>query len=220
MTPPEKLAVGLVFTACAGFTDAIGLLELGGHFVSFMSGNTTQLGAVLGDRQVDAPLLLLALVVLFFLGSLFGSYVALSNRRWGSATTLGLVLAIILVALAASRLGAPAGFAIPLLALSGGAQNAVLPARGAARLGATFVTGTLFAAAQDLARALLGKAPPWRWAQHLAVWGSLCAGAAIGAFAHGLWGIPSLLVPALVYLGFLAAFLRQGPAPEIGKVMS
>ena len=42
---------------------------------------------------------------------------------------------------------------------------------GAARLGATFVTGTLFAAGHDLARATLRQAPRWRWAQHLPMWG-------------------------------------------------
>jgi uncharacterized membrane protein YoaK (UPF0700 family) len=220
VTPPAKLAVGLVFTACAGFTDAIGLLELGGHFVSFMSGNTTQLGAALGDRQLGGPMLLVGLVALFFTGSLFGSYAALSNRRWGSAIALGFVLAIMLIALVVWRLGAPPDIAIPLLALSGGAQNAVLPSRGAARLGATFVTGTLFAAGQDLARALLGKAPPWRWTQHLAVWGSLLIGAAIGAFAHSLWGIPSLLASALIYLGFLAAFVHRAPDAGMDEVMS
>ena len=66
------------------------------------------------------------------------------------------------------------------LACAAGAQNAVLRPSGAARLGATFVTGTLFAAGQDLARATVGAAPRWRWLQHLMVWGALLAGALVG----------------------------------------
>jgi uncharacterized membrane protein YoaK (UPF0700 family) len=219
MTPPAKLAVGLAFTACAGFTDAIGLLELGGHFVSFMSGNTTQLGAALGTARVDGPLLIAVLIGLFFAGSVCGSYIALSNRRWGAAITLGVVVVVVLGSLASWWAGVPVIVAVSALAFSGGAQNAILPSHGAARLGTTFVTGTLFAAGQDLARALLQQAPRWRWAQHLAVWVSLLVGAAIGAFAHTMWGIPALLLPALVYLGFLAAFLRRAPEPIADEVM-
>jgi uncharacterized membrane protein YoaK (UPF0700 family) len=209
VTPPAKLGIGLVFTACAGFIDAVGLLELGGYFVSFMSGNTTQLGVGLGGLGLGIALPF-SLVVMFFAGSLAGSLLALSSRRWGPAAALGLVLAVLLVSTA---LAALVGIrqAMLALAIAGGAQNAVLPPRGAARLGATFVSGTLFAAGQDLARALRGLAPRWRWLQHLLVWASLCGGAAVGAVVEAHWGVPALLAPAAVYLAFLVDFLVRGP---------
>jgi len=207
MTPNRKLFTGLAFTACAGFTDAIGLIQLGGRYVSFMSGNTTQLGASLSDSAFGPTLLLVGLVVLFFAGGTSGTILALSDPRWGPSRALAMVIGVVMLALFAWRAGVPVELSIVALAFAGGAQNAILPPQGAARLGATFVSGTLFSAGQDLGRALLKQAPRWRWLQHLAVWASLCGGAAIGALADHIWGIPSLLLPALVYVGFLLSFL-------------
>jgi uncharacterized membrane protein YoaK (UPF0700 family) len=207
MTPNRKLFTGLAFTACAGFTDAIGLIQLGGRYVSFMSGNTTQLGASFSDSAFGPTLLLVGLVVLFFAGGASGTILALSDLRWGASRALAMVIGVVMLALLAWRAGVPVELSIVALAFAGGAQNAILPPQGAARLGATFVSGTLFSAGQDFGRALLKQAPRWRWLQHLAVWASLCGGAAIGALADHIWGIPSLLLPAFVYLGFLLRFL-------------
>jgi uncharacterized membrane protein YoaK (UPF0700 family) len=208
MTPNRKLFTGLAFTACAGFTDAIGLIQLGGGYVSFMSGNTTQLGASFSDPTF-APMisLLVGLVVLFFAGGAAGTLLALSDARWGASRALAMVIGVLMLSLFAWRAGVPVELSIVVLAFAGGAQNAILPPQGAARLGATFVSGTLFSAGQDFGRALLKQAPRWRWLQHLAVWASLCGGAAIGALANHIWGVPALLLPALVYLGFLLSFL-------------
>ncbi len=93
------------------------------------------------------------------------------------------------------------------LAAAAGAQNAVLRPSGAAGSGATFVTGTLFAAGQDLARATVGGAPPWRWLQHLLVWAALAAGALVGALAYGRLQMSALDVPAAVYFGCVIWFL-------------
>ena len=113
-----------------------------------------------------------------------------------------------------SLAGFSTGIAMIALAAAGGAQNAVLAPAGAARLGATFVTGTLFAAAQDLANAIRGTVPRWRWTQHLAVWAALCAGALLGAAVDSKWGLPALVLPALVYLGFLIQFVAVAKGSE------
>jgi len=158
-------------------------------------------------------LLTASLIVLFFIGSVVGALIATSNVRWGSAAvsaavTFGLVLTLVL-----ALTGLPATQAMLVLAASAGAQNAILPARGAVRLGATFVTGTLYTAGQDLALALRRAAPPLRWLQHLAVWCSLFAGAAIGALCYRVSGISALFIPAAIYavftLGHLAAARRS-----------
>jgi len=214
VTPPTKLAIGLLFTGCAGFIDAVGFVELGGYFISFMSGNTTRLGASIARGDWATTALPIALVIMFFAGGFAGSLIALSNQRWGSATALGLVLAVVLVSITLSLAGFSAGEAMIALAFAGGAQNAVLPPVGAAKLGTTFVTGTLFAASQDLARAVRREAPGWRWAQHVLVWASLCAGAIVGALADKSWGIPALLVPAAIYLCFLIDFATRASRPS------
>ena len=173
MTPAPKLSLGLLLTAAAGFIDAIGFIEMGGFYTSFMSGNTTQLGDALANGIWPVALLTASLVALFFLGSFAGSALALISSRWGPVAVLALVLLSLALALTLSLSGFTTSQAMLALAAAAGAQNAVLLSSGAVRLGATFVTGTLFAAGQDLAKALRHQAPPWRWLQHLLVWASL-----------------------------------------------
>lgn len=206
MTPARALSLGLLLTATAGFIDAIGFVVLGGFYTSFMSGNTTQLGAGIAGGWSGALLLPIGLVSLFFTGAVIGSLAAQSSTRRGPVAALGVVL----TAIAASALTAAAGFGAPTamlgLAAAAGAQNAVLVPIGAARLGTTFVTGTLFAAGQDLAAALRRSAPPGRWLQHLMVWGALCGGAVLGALAYRQWQVEALIVPAIIYAATLIWF--------------
>lgn len=216
MTPTPQLSLGLLLTASAGFADVIGFIELGGHFTSFMSGNTTQLGDALASGGGPVVLLTASLVALFFLGSVFGSLLALlAGPRWGSSAVTGLVLASFAATLAFAFAGFPPSQFMLILAAGAGAQNAILPSTGSVRLGTTFVTGTLFAAGQDLARAIRGVAPPWRWAQHMLVWASLLLGGLLGGWGYGLAGVTALLAPAGVYAAFLVAFIARRPASVI-----
>jgi uncharacterized membrane protein YoaK (UPF0700 family) len=207
MTPARALFAGLLLTGAAGFVDVIGFITLGGYYTSFMSGNTTQLGAELANGALSAIALPAALVGLFFAGSVAGSLIALRSRQWGPPATLGLVVLGLVLTIVMRLWQIPAILAMLPLAFSAGAQNAVLQPLGSARLGATFVTGTLYAAGQDLARALTGDAPAWRWLQHLLVWTALCAGALIGALAFGQWAADALVIPAVIYLATMAWFL-------------
>jgi uncharacterized membrane protein YoaK (UPF0700 family) len=202
------MTLGLLLTATAGFVDAIGFIELGGYYLSFMSGNTTQLGTAMGSGHGDWLLLPASLISLFFIGGFLGALLA-SVPRWGQALATALALLSVVVVLLLVAGGTRPTQAMLVLAAGAGAQNAILPAHGAARLGTTFVTGTLFSAAQDLARSLHKAAPPWRWLQHLLVWLSLLVGALIGAGLHRTTGVLALGLPALVYAGFLAMFILR-----------
>jgi uncharacterized membrane protein YoaK (UPF0700 family) len=193
---------GLLLTGSAGYVDAVGLLQLG-YFVSFISGNTTKLGADLAGAGPGRALLPLALVLTFFLGGLAGSLLRLASRRWGRLAILALLLGAMVVAMTLSGAHLPAPEGLLPLALAGGAQNALLAPQHGARAGASFVSGDLFAASRDLARGLLRRAPAWRWLRPLAVWASLFAGALLGALANARWGVPALVLPAAIYLGFL-----------------
>ncbi|MEO6013657.1 MAG: YoaK family protein [Devosia sp.] len=207
MTPVRALSLGLILTASAGFVDAVGFISLGGFYTSFMSGNTTQLGTGLANGAGWALVLPAGLIFLFFVGSFLGSLLARSNASYGPALTLCLVVIGISLTLGLHLGGFPPMQSMLPLAAAAGAQNAVLQPIGAARLGATFVTGTLFAAGQDLALAVRGKAPRWRWAQHLMVWAALCLGALAGAFAFAGLAFEALLVPAAVYVATMPWFL-------------
>ena len=56
--------LSLILTAAAGMIDVVGFIELGGFYTSFMSGNTTQLGAGLLNMG-PALLLPIGLIVMF-----------------------------------------------------------------------------------------------------------------------------------------------------------
>lgn len=211
MTPTPKLSLGLLLTASAGFIDAVGFIETGGFFISFVSGNTTQLGEALATGLAPVAMLTGSLIGLFFIGSFAGASLALLPPRWAPSAVLILVLAAMIASLTLSATGFTPAQAMLVLAIAAGAQNAILPSHGAVRLGTTFVTGTMFGAAQDLAKALRRLAPPWRWLQHLLVWISLLAGAALGALSHRAFGIYALTGPFAIYLAFLIAFSLLGP---------
>ena len=207
MTPARALSLGLLLTATAGFSDGLGFIALGGFYTSFMSGNTTQVGAGLATGSAEVVALAGSLVLLFFIGSFIGSLAAQASQRWGTVACLAIVVLGIAVALALSAAGYSPEASLPALAAAAGAQNAVLQPIGAARLGTTFVTGTLFAAGQDLARATRGEAPPWRWAQHILVWAALALGAAAGALAFVHWRMLALVLPMAVYVVCLIWFV-------------
>lgn len=210
MTPAPRLSLGLLLTAAAGMIDVVGFIELGGFYTSFMSGNTTQLGA--GLAHLGPALALPAgLVVMFVIGSFLGSLVSSIGNRRGRVGVLAIVIAGLLITLTLHTNGFSAAQAMLALAAAAGAQNAVLPQTGAARLGTTFVTGTLFAVGQDMARAVRREAPPLRWAQHLLVWFALLFGAFIGAAAYGYWQVGALVIPGAVYLLFMVGFIVRRP---------
>lgn len=210
MTPAPHLSLGLLLTAAAGMIDVVGFIELGGFYTSFMSGNTTQLGA--GLAHLGPALALPAgLVVMFVIGSFLGSLVSSIGNRRGRVGVLAIVIAGLLITLTLHTNGFSAAQAMLALAAAAGAQNAVLPQTGAARLGTTFVTGTLFAVGQDMARAVRREAPPLRWAQHLLVWFALLFGAFIGAAAYGYWQVGALVIPGAVYLLFMIGFIVRRP---------
>lgn len=209
MKAQRYLNMGLLLTACAGFIDAIGFIELGGFYTSFMSGNTTQLGT--GHLMSTALLLPLGLIVMFFLGSVAGSLLALRDRKRGPVYVLSFVILTIGITLGLLMGGIVASSAMLVLAAGAGAQNATLPFSGGARLGTTFVTGTLFGAGQDLAGAINGTAPKWRWVQHIQVWAALLLGALIGATIYGWLDVYALLVPAGAYFLLLIALAIKPP---------
>ncbi len=210
MSPARHLALGMVLTASAGLVDAVGFIELGGYFTSFMSGNTTQGGAALVDGSWPIVLLTASLVLLFFIGSVLGNLLAISTPRWGPAAVSFSVFFGVTLTLVLALSGFPPSQAMLVLAATAGAQNAILPMRGAVRLGATFVTGTLYMAGQDLAFALRGAAPKMRWLQHLAIWLGLFGGAALGALLYRHAGVHTLFVPVAIYAAFTLAHLRAG----------
>jgi uncharacterized membrane protein YoaK (UPF0700 family) len=202
-----RLFIGLCLTALAGWVDAIGFLRLGGFYASFMSGNTTQLGAGVGEGDEHAIVVPILLVAAFLSGSFAGSALALTAGRWSAPAVLALVTGLLGVAFWLFEIEEPLHRSTLAIAIAMGAQNATFQQMGGVRIGATYVTGTLFSAGHDLARAMLGPGPRWRWALHLLVWACLVVGAAAGAAMYHRLPRWSLAVPMLVSLGLTGTAL-------------
>lgn len=194
----ERLfAIGLA--AIAGFVDAVGFLELGGYFVSFMSGNTTRFGAGLASLSSEA-LIALALIVTFVGGVVVGTLIGrdVTARR---PTILAFVTAILTVAAFLGAFDLPA-VALFLVALAMGAKNTVFERDGEVAMGVTYMTGALVKVGQRLAVALRGgDRTGWVW--YFALWAGLASGATIGATVQLHIGIAALWLAAAASALFL-----------------
>ncbi|MGV2980778.1 YoaK family protein [Camelimonas sp. ID_303_24] len=176
-----QIALLLGQVALAGCVDAIGWLLLGGLFVSFMSGNSTQLAVALADGKWLLAGRSAAVLASFFMGVFIG---ALWRELSRHSAQVGL-FALVALALGLSFLlvwfdGLEALHLLPLAFAMGLLNNARRQVAGAP-VGGTFVTGAFVAAAQGLAQWLLGRATPAAFAPYALSWLALVAGALIGA---------------------------------------
>jgi uncharacterized membrane protein YoaK (UPF0700 family) len=184
----QALAVGL--SALAGYVDALGFIQLGGFFVSFMSGNSTRLGVGLVNRAHNAGVAS-GLIGLFVIGVIIGSLVGRRARSHRRAVVLILVGMTLAIAAALNATGA-ASAAIVLMVIAMGAENAVFERDGEVHIGLTYMTGTLVKFGQRLADAATGGAR-FAWASYLFLWLGLVGGAVAGAATSphiglaGLW---------------------------------
>ncbi len=75
----RNIALACALSALAGYVDAIGFLQLGGLFVSFMSGNSTRMGVYLAAGDWLPAAEALGLIALFVVGAAFGSLIVLGR---------------------------------------------------------------------------------------------------------------------------------------------
>lgn len=197
-TQPFWLAVALV--AVAGWVDAVGFLQLGHQFISFMSGNTTQMAVGLGLGDWLEAWTLAKIVCLFVVGVYFGTLAARAAGRWRLPVVLGLEAALLVtgVLLPSSGGALPAG-AVPVIVAMGW-QNAALEHLGKKKVSLTYVTGTLVSFGRGLAEATSRHGEAWGWLADLALWLAMVCGAVAGAISFASVGFWCLLIPAVVVL--------------------
>ena len=185
-----------MLTAIAGWVDAIGFLSLGGFYISFMSGNTTQLG--IGLTRFDADLVRLPAVLLlcFVAGAFLGTIVTSLSGRWNLPTMLFFEAVLLLCALYLSFSATPMVGATEPLAIAMGAQNAALRNARGGRIGGTFVTGTVFGLGESLALWCLRREGVGPALRHAMGWLALAIGAAAGTWAFSASGLRALNAPA------------------------
>jgi uncharacterized membrane protein YoaK (UPF0700 family) len=197
-----RVAMAVALSFLAGFVDALGFMHLGGYFVAFMSGNSTQMAAVLPDGLAGA-VLPAALVCLFVLGVMVGTLV---EQR--VSTSLGLLILAALLgiatAFAAMRLDDAAIMITPFVM---GAMNTVLRS-GQGAMAVTYMTGNLVKLGQTIVAAFQGG-PRWAWLPYFLLWLGLLSGAVCGALAYGEMGLVALWLPAVGLIGL--AFMKLAP---------
>ena len=208
---PDRKATVLLLLALAGLVDAVGLGETGRYFVSYMSGNTTQLGVLLAYHDSHSALMPLGLIALFVAGATLGT---LLTEKAGRAAPAVLLLAeAVLLALSwwAFKSPRPASGVI-LLPVAMGFANIVTLRAGAPHPGTTYATGALVRLGVALAG--LGRDTDPRDLLYLfGMWVALLAGGVLGAFGRLRYGTDVLLAPValLVLIGAaeLALNLRR-----------
>jgi uncharacterized membrane protein YoaK (UPF0700 family) len=197
-------ALAASLAAVAGYVDATGFLASKGFFVSFMSGNSTRLAVGSVERAADAAAAL-ALITIFVVGVVIGSLIGRRAGRRQRSSVIVLVAVALMLAALLSVFGQPRA-ALALMALAMGAENAIFEAEGEVQIGLTYMTGTLVKFGQRLGTALSGG-DCWGWVPYAMLWLGLVAGAIGGAVMFPLFGLMSLLLPA-VLLGVLALLVR------------
>ena len=200
--------LAVVLAGTAGFVDAVGFLEVGGYFVSFMSGNSTRMVVDLAEGDLGGAGIAAVVLVSFFLGAVGGALVTRRRNLDDRPAVLTLVSMLLLLALVlqltttAQIFTVPVGIAVVAAAM--GSMNSVFHSRGEVSLGVTYMTGAVVKSAHRLVDALFGGSwAPYR--QRVALWAARVTGGVIGAVLQVYIGVAALGVAAAIVLAALAA---------------
>ena len=200
------LVLAGLLAGLAGMVDAIGYLHFSGLFISFMSGNTTQLAAALGQGQLAEAGMIAELIGLFVVGAAAGQVLAAVTGR--SHMTWVLVGVAILLAIAAAL-----GTAAEPMVFAMGALNAAMRRAGSIPISLTFVTGVLVRFGQGFGDFLTRRVAGWNWLAQGTPWLGLIVGATIGSAVYMRIGEAAIWVPIGVAV-VLAAYSVVMPQPD------
>jgi uncharacterized membrane protein YoaK (UPF0700 family) len=200
----RALVLAGLLAALAGMVDVIGYLHLKGFFVSYMSGNSTQLAAALGQGNLAAAGAITKLVVLFVLGAAAGQVLAGFTGEWRMSWVLAGVTALLAIAALLATAPEPMVFAM-------GAVNASMHRAGTIPVSLTFVTGVLVRFGQGLGDFLTRRSSELKWLAQAVPWLGLIAGATVGSAAFMRIGEAAIWVSVALGALLLAcsAAIRQ-----------
>jgi uncharacterized membrane protein YoaK (UPF0700 family) len=212
-TPGGSALLVACLVLLAGITDAIGLLGLG-HYASYMSGNTTDLGVALVAQQWrragDGALV----IVCFMAGAALGEAVGQRAAR-RQAAVLAAVATLLTASCTLLLLGEPRG-ALLVTVGAMGLLNAAYEKSQGQSIGLTYMTGALVHFSQAIGRwAVTGQAPAGLRLNG-AIVGGILAGAIAGAALYHGYGDYAIAVPTVLawVLAALALRWRGDPGPS------
>ncbi|MFS4472949.1 YoaK family protein [Chryseobacterium sp. T20] len=200
----EKLAVFLAFIA--GYTDATGLIQWK-TYVSFMSGNTTQLGAALFTGKYDI-IISSAIVIIFFLAGIYtGTYLLLSKKFRSTKMIFYTVSGImILYSITDYYEHISNRVSIAVIGFSMGLMNTIVTSVGNQKINTDFVTGTLNSLARTAALFVMSNQSEERQEYKvnifhlLFLWMGFLSGAAAASFLLICLENWALILPAALLL--------------------
>jgi uncharacterized membrane protein YoaK (UPF0700 family) len=195
-----------ILASLAGMVDVIGYLHLSGLFISFMSGNSTQLAAALGQGHLAEAGTIAELIALFVVGAAAGQMIArFSGTRHMTWVLIGVTFMLAFAALAAT--------APEPMVLAMGALNASMHRAGNIPVSLTFVTGILVRFGLGLGDFLTRRTTGWNWLEQASPWAGLIAGATLGAAGYELIGEKAIW-GAVALAGTLATWSTVIPQPD------
>jgi uncharacterized membrane protein YoaK (UPF0700 family) len=200
------LVLAGLLAGLAGMVDAIGYLHFSGLFISFMSGNSTQLAAALGQGQLAEAGTIAELIVLFVVGAAAGQVLAVVTGRSHMTWVLIGVAILLVIAAALKTASQPMVFAM-------GALNAAMRRAGSIPISLTFVTGVLVRFGQGIGDFLTRRVTGWNWLAQGTPWLGLITGATIGSAVYMRMGEGAIWVPIGV-AALLAAYSVAIPQPD------
>ena len=196
---PIGLVIVWLLAALAGSVDACGVSLLTDLYVSFMSGNTTSLGAALAKADWPRAGLIASIIAAFVGGAASGEVIARLVGRLHLPVVILSVAGILGVALAVPSAS------ILALTFAMGALNAAMQRAGNVKVSITYVTGTLVKFGQGLGRLLCGEMRDWTWLKQAVPWSGLLAGAVAATLALASYGGRTLIGPPFAALALAAA---------------
>ena len=157
------------------------------------------------------PVVIAATILgLFFLGSFYSGLASALKPDWRLPVVLIAEIELLIAAVGLASIFGRDHEGVLLLPVAMGIQNAATENLRQSAGGATFVTGTLFRAGHELAKALVGKARA-AWFPQLSAWMSFALGAGAGALGNAQWGILALSIPLVILAAsaIVAIFIRH-----------
>ncbi|OCK51603.1 hypothetical protein BA768_15805 [Chryseobacterium sp. CBo1] len=200
----ERLAIFLALIA--GYIDATGLIQWK-TYVSFMSGNTTSLGAALSTGKYGIVITSIIVISCFLLGIYAGTCLSLWKRIKNQILTFYIVSGILIFySIIAYFYDINNLLSIAVVGFSMGMMNTIVTSVGNQKVNTDFVTGTLNSLARNTAMLNMSKDKDEKEeyksnAIHLLLlWIGFLTGAFIAPFLLDYFGKWTLMIPALLLM--------------------
>lgn len=200
----ERLAIFLALIA--GYIDATGLIKWK-TYVSFMSGNTTSLGAAISTGKYGIIITSVTVIRCFLLGIYVGTCLSLWKRIKNQILTFYIVSGILIFySIIAYFYDINNLLSIAIVGFSMGLMNTIVTSVGNQKVNTDFVTGTLNSLAKNTAMLTMtkDKAEKKEYQSNvihlLLLWIGFLSGEFIAPFPLYYFGKWTLMIPALLLM--------------------